>query len=170
MIPYGRNAQLCGGIMKIATLGIITRENEILLGMKRGGSEIGDGTLNGPGGKQELGETILECLVRETEEEVGIILDPAKAEKTAVITFYSGGIPDFEVHVYRTSSFIGEPHATKSMIPSWYDTEDLPVHRMLESDRAWFSKAVRGEKFRANVYYREKAKGFLNIVFLPFDE
>ena len=39
--------------MKIATLGIITRGNQVLLGLKQGGSEIGDGTLNGPGGKHE---------------------------------------------------------------------------------------------------------------------
>lgn len=154
--------------MKIATLAIITRRNQVLLGMKRGGSEIGDGTLNGPGGKQDLGETILECLVREVEEEVGIILDPACVEKVAEILFHSGGNPDFEVHVYRTSIFIGEPHATKSMIPDWYDIDDLPLDRMLESDRTWFSQAVRGEKFRAKVYYREKASGFLTIDFSPY--
>ncbi|MCX6787082.1 MAG: hypothetical protein NTY93_00970 [Candidatus Kaiserbacteria bacterium] len=77
--------------MKIATLAIITRGNKILLGLKRNGCEIGDGTLNGPGGKQEPCETLVECLMR-----------------------------------------------------------------------------VRGEKFNANVYYRERAKGFLKIEFLPF--
>lgn len=156
--------------MKTATLAIITRNNgrEVLLGMKRGGSEIGDGTLNGPGGKQELDETILECLVRETEEEVGIVLDPKKVEKVAVITFHSGGVPDFEVHVYRTSHFIGEPRETESMIPSWHDIEKLPVERMLESDREWFPEVIQGWKFRANVYYRERAKGFLEIKFMPF--
>ena len=39
--------------MKKATLGIITRENEILLEKRQGNPEIGVGTLNGPGGKQE---------------------------------------------------------------------------------------------------------------------
>jgi len=154
--------------MKMATLGIITRGNRVLLGLKRGGSEIGDGTLNGPGGKVEVGETIKQCLVRETREEVGITLDPRKLEKVAVITFHAGGVPDFKVHVYRTSSFSGIPLETESMVPAWYDINALPVDRMLESDRAWFPKVIRGEKFRANVYYRERAKGFLKIVFLPF--
>lgn len=154
--------------MKIATLGIITQENQVLLGLKRGGSEIGEGTLNGPGGKQESGETILECLVREVEEEVGIILDPAKAEKVAVITFYTAGVPDFEVHVYRTSHFTGEPRETESMIPMWCNVDTLPIHRMLESDRDWFPLVIKGEKFCANVYYQERAKGFLEIKFLPF--
>lgn len=154
--------------MKIASLAIITRDRKVLLGLKRGGSEIGDGTLNGPGGKQDPGETILGCLVRETNEEVGILLDPAKAEKTAIITFHAGGIPRFEVHIYRADTFTGEPKETPSMIPDWYDIEDLPLDRMLESDRAWFPQVIRGEKFRANVYYADGTKDFKRIEFLPF--
>ncbi len=154
--------------MKTATLGIIMRDKKILLGLKQGGSEIGDGTLNGPGGKQEPGETIEECLIREVREEMDILLDPTKIEKIAVITFYAGGIPDFEVHVYRTEHFTGEPQETESMVPGWYDSDPLPLDRMLGSDKMWFPRAIRGEKFCANVYYRERAKGFLKIDFLPF--
>ena len=166
--------------MKIATLAIITRENpvtrkkQVLLGLKRGGSEIGDGTLNGPGGKfdPEQGDrTNIDCLLRETQEEVMLDLDPAKVEKCAVITFYAAGEPSFEVHIYRSSIFAGEPQETKSMIPDWYDIDDIAEiarERMLESDRKWFPKLIQGEKFNAHVYYREKAKGFLNIEFLPF--
>ena len=154
--------------MKIATLGIITRGNQVLLGRKQGDSEIGEGTLNGPGGKQEPGESLVECLVRETEEEVGIVLDPTKVEKVAVITFYAGGIPDFEVHIFRTSDFSGEPRETKSMVPAWYDIKNLPLESMHDSDRAWFPQVVRGRKFHANVYYQERAKGFMKIDFLPF--
>ena len=156
--------------MKIATLAIITRGNQVLLGLKRGGSEIGDGTLNGPGGKKEPNETILECLVRETQEEVGITLDPKLVEKLAIITFYAAGEPDFEVHVYLANSFSGEPHETPSMVPAWYDIDTFPMNRMLESDRAWFPSVIRGKKFRANVYYRERAKGFIRIEFFPFTE
>ncbi|MSU74763.1 8-oxo-dGTP diphosphatase [Candidatus Kaiserbacteria bacterium] len=154
--------------MKIATLVIITRGNQVLLGLKKDGSEIGEGTLNAPGGKVESGETLLECLVREVFEEVGIELDPLKAERRAIITFHAGGIPNFEVHVYRTSDFIGEPHETKSMVPDWYDIDTLPVYDMLESDHTWFLRAVRGEKFRANVYYRKRAEGFERIEFFVF--
>lgn len=158
--------------MKIATLAIITRGNQVLLGRKQGGSEIGEGTLNGPGGKQEPGETILQCLVREVKEEVGIILNPEKVEKCAILTFYAGGVKDFKVHVFRASVFTGEPRETESMVPAWYDIDDLSSKkvrdRMLESDRAWFLQAVEGEKFCANVYYLERAKGFIKIEFLPF--
>lgn len=160
--------------MKKATLAIIRRGSKVLLGLKRGGSEIGDGTLNGPGGKFDaaLGDkTNLDCLVREVLEEVEITLDPKQVEKVAIITFFAGGEPSFEVHIYRTSIFTGEPCATDSMIPDWYEIgyiQELAQTRMLESDRTWFPQLIAGEKFNANVYYREKAKGFLRIEFLPF--
>lgn len=173
MIPYARIEQPIkkGESMKKATLAIITRGSKVLLGLKRGGSEIGDGTLNGPGGKQEPGETLIECLVRETWEEVGITLDPTQVEKCAIITFFAGGEPSFKVHIYRTSTFTGEPCTTESMIPEWYEIGDIPElakTRMLESDRTWFPQLIAGEKFNANVYYQEKAKGFLRIEFIPF--
>ena len=155
--------------MKIATLGIITRENQVLLGQKQGGSEIGEGTLNGPGGKIEsFDKSFLDCIVRETQEEVGIELNPEKVEKVSIITFYARGVPDFKVHVYRTNVFTGEPKKTESMVPEWYDIDNLPVGRMLESDREWFPQLIKGERLNANVYYRERAKGFIKIEFLPF--
>lgn len=153
--------------MKVATLGIIIRNNQVLLGFKKKG-EIGSQTVNGPGGKVEEGESLEECLVRETKEELGIELDKEKLEKTAVITFFAKGVVDFEVHIFRTSIFSGTPQETLDMIPAWYDIDNLPFDKMLESDRKWFEKAIHGDKFNANVYYRERASGFEKIEFLPF--
>jgi 8-oxo-dGTP pyrophosphatase MutT (NUDIX family) len=159
--------------MKIATLAIVRRGNKVLLGRKKKGSELGEGTLNGPGGKfePEKDKTIIDCVVRETMEEVDSKLLPAKLEKCAVITFHFSGEPSFEVHVYRTDYFEGEPHETDSMVPYWFDIDHLPFDRMLESDYTWFSRLIQGEKFCANVFYRDAgAKNFLNIEFLPFSE
>jgi len=153
--------------MKIATLGIILKDGKILLGEKRKG-EIGTGVLSGPGDKLDPGETLPECLVRETREELEIELDPASLELVAVIDFYAAGEVDFCVYVYRTETFFGELRETDDMIPAWYPLEDLPFDRMFDSDIHWFVRTACGEKFRANVYYRERAKDFLGIEFLPF--
>ncbi|MFZ2167386.1 MAG: 8-oxo-dGTP diphosphatase [Minisyncoccia bacterium] len=158
--------------MKIATLAIIERGNEILFGRKIGSPEIGKGTLNGPGGKMEsVDKTILDCVIRETSEETGITLNPDKIEKIAIITFYAAGEPSFEVHVYRTSDFTGEPCETESMIPEWHNRNAIPYERMLEADPHFFPQLLRGEKFRTNVYYERKAEGFIKIdPFLPLND
>ena len=157
--------------MKIATLALIVRKNTVLLGFRQGKPEIGDGKLNAPGGKIEPGETVLECLVRETQEEVGIELDPRRVEEVAVIIFYAGGVPNFEVHVFRTETFAGEPHETASMCGLyWYPIEDLDDLRedMHESDLRWMPQAIRGRKFRADVFYDRPGEGFRDIKFFPY--
>ena len=155
--------------MKIASLILMLRGTKVLLGEKYAKAEIGAKTLNAPGGKCEENESSLDCAIREAFEEVGVKLFPEHLKKVAVITFHAGGIPDFEVHTYHTSVFEGEPTSTSEMVPQWFETTNLPLERMLESDRTWFPKVLAGERFRANVYYRERAKGFEHIEFLPAD-
>ena len=155
--------------MKIATVAIVLRKNEteVLLGYKKTG-EIGARTINAPGGKCEPGESTIDCVIRETEEETAIRLDSADLQFIAVITFCAAGTPDFEVHFFRTSAFSGIPKETDSFVPRWYEVGKIPFEQMLESDREWFPKVIIGEKFRAKVYYRERAKGFEKIEFFPF--
>lgn len=153
--------------MKVATLAIILENDKVLLGFKKKG-EIGSQTLNGPGGKCEDGESVIDCVIRETDEEVGIKLLAEELEETAIITFYASGVADFKVHIFRTHKYVGDPIETVDMIPGWYDTNNLPLDKMLESDREWFLKAIKGEKFCANVFYKDRAAGFKKIEFLPY--
>ncbi len=150
--------------MRIATLAIIVRDGKVLLGEKKRG-EIGTGTLNGPGGKCEGDETPEECVLRETREELGIGLDPSRLEKLGIIQFYAGADKDFQVHLFRTDSFSGELRETADMIPGWYPIDDLPLDRMLESDREWFARACRGERIDAEAYYEVRASGFKGMKF-----
>jgi len=153
--------------MHIATLGIILKDDKILLGEKRKG-EIGTGVLSGPGGKLELGETLQECLARETREELEIELDPASLELVANIDFHNGDEVDFRVFVFLAKILSGEIHTTADMIPAWYPLTEATFKRAYESDRHWLPKAARGEKFDANVYYRSRARDFSRIEFFPF--
>ena len=155
--------------MKTATLGIVLQGEAVLLGEKKKG-EIGRGILSGPGGKLDPGETLVACLMRETWEEFEVELDPASLELVAIIDFYAAGQVDFCVFVYRAKVLFGEIKETVDMIPAWYPLNALPYKRMFDSDVHWFLKAARGEKFRANVYYKERARDFLGIEFLPFVE
>lgn len=155
--------------MKVATLALLLRDNKVFLGRKKKG-EIGAQTLNGPGGKCEENESPLDCVIRETQEETGVVLDKVQTEKIAVITFFAGGVADFEMHVFRTTVFSGEPQETEEMIPAgWYGIDSLPTSEMLESDREWFPKTLMGERFNAHVSYSKRAAGFEKIKYFPFE-
>lgn len=153
--------------MKIATLGIVLNDTgHILLGEKKKG-EIGTGVLSGPGGKLDPGETLETCLIRETREELEIELDPVSLDQVALIDFYVGGEVDFRVYVYRARILHGALRETADMIPAWYPLTDATFARTYESDRHWLPQAARGERFRANVFYRDRARDFDRIEFFP---
>lgn len=148
-------------------MAIIVKNGQVLLGYKKKG-EIGAGTLNSPGGKCEEGESPIQCVIRETREELGINLSRENLEEVAIITFFAANVPDFKVHVFLSKVFEGEPEETEDMIPEWHDIRNLPLGKMLESDRHWFSKALSGEKFKANVFYKKRATGFERIEFFLY--
>ena len=131
-------------IKKTATLALIVRDGQVLLGHKvRKGADIGEGTLNGPGGKLDPGQSLETCLVEEVRDEVGIEIDPAYAAsaKAAVVTFHNGNSLVWEVHVYLIQSFAGEPYDTVEMVRPehgwWYSFDRLPFDRLLASDAVW---------------------------------
>jgi 8-oxo-dGTP pyrophosphatase MutT (NUDIX family) len=174
LTPGGKAVSLSwqhkGGIcMKLATLAIITWQEKTLLGLKKTG-EIGKETYNGPGGKyeKEKDRDLIDCVIRETDEEIGVTLFRDQLKKVAILSCFSGDELTFEVHVYRTSDFNGAPRETKDMLPEWFANDALPFEKMLEADRSWFSRAIEGEPFCANIYYREGTKDFKKITFFPF--
>ena len=134
--------------MQEAVLGIIVGKHMVLLGEKLTG-EIGKGTLNAPGGKIEPGETIYAALEREIAEELSIGIDKDFVEYAGAIVFHAAGIPYMKV-------------------PMYVSRKHIPYSYMLPSDIHWFQRFVDGGTFNANIFYREKSKGFERIQFLPF--
>ena len=154
--------------MKKATLGLILDgKGNTLLGEKKRG-KFGAGVLAGPGGKVEESDTsYAACLFREALEEWDIELE--NIEHVATINFYAGGVLDFQVYTFTALIQNGQPkETTDSWKPEWYPLSNLPLERMFEGDREWFLKAAQGEKFCANVYYKDRAKEFDHIEFLPY--
>lgn len=154
--------------MKVATLGLIENNDSVLLAEKKEG--IGTGVLSGAGGKQEQGESLIDCLVRETKEEWGIDLEREDIVQVALITFFAAGEADFKVHVFRARRFTGVLHETsEAKKPQWFLFTALPLSAMYDGDRHWYERAVSGEPFNANVYYKDRAKNFERIEFFPAD-
>lgn len=141
----------------IATLALIIQDGKLLLGRKiRKGADIGEATLNGPGGKVDPGQTLFACLATEVYDEVGLTVLEEDTEEIAIVTFHNGKRSVWRVHVYLVFAFTGNPRDSDEMVvPAggwWYRFDTLPFDQMLASDHEWIPRALMGLHFRAHVY------------------
>jgi 8-oxo-dGTP diphosphatase len=121
----------------------IIRDGHLLLIVKKRG--LGAGKINGPGGKIEPGETPLECVIRETQEELEIM--PHRPVKLGELWFSMGDIPDLLCHVYRAEDFTGIPTETAEAVPLWVRLEEIPYERMWADDMLWLPLLIAGSSF-----------------------
>ena len=132
-----------------ATLIFVVRNGQILLIEKLRG--IGQGKINGPGGKIDPGETSLEAALREAEEELHIRVTDAK--KCGELWFAMSDIPDIHCHVFVASEFDGTPTATDEAIPRWTPIEEIPYDLMWADDRFWLPALIEGRSFDARFQF-----------------
>ncbi len=99
------------------------------------------------------GESVKEAARRETKEEAGIDVDDL--EKVGMIDFRFEGDPQIlEVHVFRSTLFLGDPVETEEMSPQWFDADKIPFECMWPDDRYWFPFFLAGKKFKATFDFR----------------
>lgn len=128
---------------KLLTLCLVTKGDQVLLGMKKRG--FGAGRWNGFGGKVQEGETIVDAAIRETKEEAGI--EVKNLTEVGVLEFV---FPDnaqlHEVHIYTTNEFEGTPVESEEMRPEWFAFADVPYGSMWPDDKFWLPKVLKGKK------------------------
>jgi mutator protein MutT len=138
--------------MKICTLLLLRRDDEILLAMKKRG--FGADRWNGVGGKLDSGETIEQALIRECQEE--ICVTPVTYEKVAVHDFiFPDGTPDMQVHAYIATEWQGEPTETEEMAPKWFKISDIPYAHMWQDDIVWLPQVLLGKKIACSFTFDE---------------
>ena len=143
------------------TLALIMDKDNVLLGQKKRG--FAKGTYNGFGGKQEIGETIFDAMIRETQEEIGVT--PTKYSQVGLIrfdTWYKGERVDLNLNIFTCSDFVGEIEETEEMIPEWFEIENVPFDKMLPDDKEWFPIVVAGENVYGTVFLEEDLKHSIN--------
>ncbi len=137
--------------MQQATLCFLLKGNEVLLGMKKRG--FGIGKWNGFGGKVHEGESIENCVIRETREESGVHL--VEFEKVGEIEFFFPAKREWEmaVQVFRSRTWNGEERETEEMMPMWFDKACLPFEQMWADDREWLPRVLNGERIVAKFVF-----------------
>ena len=92
-----------------------------------------------PGGKMEIGESILESALREFHEETNVKAKSAhlKGVFTMIIKRDDEIVDEWMLYTFVTREFEGEPFKeTREGILNWYDIEQLHELPMAEGDRS----------------------------------
>ncbi len=143
----------------IATLVLVCRyqqTRELLLGWKT--KKFCAEHWVGYGGKQEPGETLVQCAKRELFAECGI--SAGYMAKCAILTFHNldetGEEVIVEVHTYFAEHWRGEPEEKEQAIitPTWYPIGNLPEKIPL-ADKEWLPRVLAGELLLGEVWYKQ---------------
>lgn len=140
--------------MKEASLSIIedTKNHKFL--MIRHHRGINKGCINFPGGKRENGESMEDCVRRETLEETGLtILNPVKVGYVEFPRF------DYYVHIYKSTKFSGEIHAKQDEVETfWQDASKIPYEQMRAADRDFLPDILAGIPVNRRYIYDDNFK------------
>lgn len=126
-----------------ATLVFVVVEGRILLIRKKRG--LGAGKINGPGGRIDAGESPLECAVRESREELGIVPLDLRESGQHAFQFVDG--LSLQVHVFKAAGYRGTPRETEEAAPLWFGLDAIPYTEMWEDDRFWLPLVLEGRSF-----------------------
>lgn len=132
-----------------ATLVFVMEGDQVLLIRKKRG--LGAGKINGPGGRLEAGETLLECAIREVQEE--LCITPKGLQKLGEHQFQFVDGYSIHVHVFRASAYEGTPTETNEAIPLWAPVNAIPYDEMWEDDSIWLPHLVKGNRFHGRFLF-----------------
>jgi 8-oxo-dGTP diphosphatase len=128
---------------------------EVLLGRKKTG--LGSGNVVGLGGKLEEGETALDAIVREIEEESSLVVAPGDLTEMGLVKFSFPYRENWsqDSTVFVTSTFSGEPQESDEVSPAWYPIEALPLDEMWDDAKYWLPAVLAGERVLGDFTFGE---------------
>lgn len=137
-----------------ATICEIISDGKLLLQHKKLG-KFGAGKWNGPGGKIEPGESPREAVIREVQEETGLVIYDVKYR--GMLDFYFGKKPkpDWTCYVFSTESYKGTPRNLGEGELKWFDFVDIPYKEMWPDDEYWLPLILKGKNFNGYFIYGE---------------
>ena len=126
---------------------------------------INKGFINFCGGKMEDGETMEDCVRRETFEETGITIEDPK--RVGYLEF----VPmDYNVTVFKSTKFHGTPHAREGEVEVfWQDIATIPFEKMRKGDHDYLPEIIAGKYVKKRYTYAENGD-ILNITQLALED
>ena len=117
-------------VLHVAAGVLFNDQSHVLIGQRAPGSHMG-GSWEFPGGKIEAGETSLEGLVRELQEELAI-----QALYVRHLLYFSHHYPDRTVHlhVWLVLNWEGNPKGVEGQPLRWVPTDMLLEQGLLPAD------------------------------------
>ena len=108
----------------VVAAALFRSDGRVLMHRRPPGKQHG-GLWEFPGGKVEKGETPLFALVREIEEELGIVLDPVALEPAGFAQNEAGeGGPAIVILLYSTRAWQGDPAAREGGECGWFTFQE----------------------------------------------
>lgn len=142
--------------MKLGTLCYIENEGKtLMLHRIKKENDIHEGHWIGLGGKIENGESPEECIIREVQEESGLVINNPKLR--GILTFPKfDGYDDWYVFLYTAVEYKGELIESEEGILKWVDNDKLSSLPMSEGDYLFLNWLKKYHMFSAKFIYENK--------------
>lgn len=110
---------------------------------------INEGCVNFPGGKKEIGESMEDCVIRETYEETGL-----KIKNPKQVGYIEFPTKDFYVYVFKSTEFSGAIKENKDEVDAfWIEEDKIPYEQMREADRNFLPEIMAGKYVKRRFIY-----------------
>ena len=128
---------------------------EVLLGRKKTG--LGSGNIVGLGGKVEAGESALDAIVREIEEESSLVVDPADLTEMGLVKFAFPYRENWsqDSTVFVAHRWTGTPQESDEVSPDWYPVDELPLEGMWDDAKYWLPGVLAGARVLGDFTFGE---------------
>ena len=142
----------------VASLSIVKDESDNTFLMVENHRGINKGFINFPGGKQEIGENIVQCAIRETYEETGITI-----KNPVEVGYLEFPKKNFCVYVFMSTEFSGSMKFNPTENNAfWQPADDIPFEKM-RKDAADFLPDILEGKYVKRRYLHDDDFNIIKI-------